>query len=208
MEAKINLEKLNEKDWEKYRKMDKVARRTKGISASAVFSIFVFLMVVALLITTVVFPLNTVAHLNKLANYSFNQFNTSISSSQIKLSNNITSTIFLSNATVNTLITTLTSNPKASSALSIYSYLSEGEFIYMVGILMCLVIILFIFGVLFFGSTETIRLPHTYKQLQMCKNIIKGRTTNLTKFGFSQEDTDWYYAVRSELIKLKIDSIL
>lgn len=206
MEAKINLEKLNEKDWEKYRKMDKVARRTKGISADTVVLIGLTLIIIVFLVIIEGKTVPEIAHLNNMANYSFNQLTTSIHSSQIGFTNNNTLSSLLSNSSVSRLITVLSSNPKALSAFIIYLFLEGGIFALGGGFVIVIMFILMYFNML---STPTpIKLPHTYKQLQMCKNIIKESNSNLTTFGFTREEINWYYMVRSELIKLKIDSIL
>ena len=70
--TKVDLKKLNEQDWEKYRKMRKVASRQK-LNAEIVAALVIGIFLVALVVGFIYISASALNHANALANYSNNQ---------------------------------------------------------------------------------------------------------------------------------------
>jgi hypothetical protein len=205
METKIDLDKLNEQDWGKYRKMRKIAQREKISWASVGYSVLIF-AVFGIIIGFLIFqPAISLHQIGNLANDAFNQFNASVHSSNITSITSLNSnpTIILSNVTINKTITVLASNPKALSAFTVAAFLSAN----IIAIVLTVVVgmILLIYFIVMFFSADSIGLPHMYRQLQRRRDRIEERNTNLRAYGFSPQEIAWYHAVRSELIKLELE---
>lgn len=203
--TKIDLERMNEQDWEKYRKMRKVAQRRKTNWESVVFSCMILIALGAVVFLLIYQPAQSLGKLTLLANYTLNQFNASVHSSNIisTLYAGHISPVTLSNATINKTITVIASNPKASSAFAVATYLS----LQMLALLFVAVLgsLLFIYLLAVISQGSAIELPRTYRSLCRYKSRIKERDENLRKYGFTENEIAWYHAVRAELIKQTVE---
>lgn len=203
--TKIDLERMNEQDWERYRKMRKVAQRRKTSWESVVFSCMILIALGAIVFLLIYQPLQGLGKLTLLANYTLNQFNASVHSSNIiPISHSISTTsVTLSNAIINKTITVIASNPKASSAFAVATYLS----LQMLALLLIVVMgsLLFIYFLAVISQDSAIELPRTYRTLCRYRSRIKERDENLRKYGFTENEIAWYHAVRAELIKQTVE---
>ena len=198
--TKIDLKKLNEQDWEKYKKMRKVASRQKitsgNIAVVAVVAILIGLMVGALFIFS-----SAVHHATTLANYSNNQ--TVAVLHNLNISFNNTNYIHWTNATLSTLISTMKTNPKALSTFAVSTYATMQS--YFILSMFLITVLLVVFYILFLTNTNSIGISRTYKYFKRELNRLAERDENLRKYGFTEPEIAWYHAVRSELIKLELE---
>ena len=198
--TKVDLKKLKEQDWEKYKKMRRVASRRKitsgNIAVVAVVAILIGLMVGALFIFS-----SAVHHATTLANYSNNQ--TVAVLHNLNISFNRTTYAYWTNATLSTLISTMKSNPKVLSTFAVNTYTTMQSYFYLS---MFLIFALFLtFYVIFLVSSNSSEIPRTYKYFKRELNRLAERDENLRKYGFTEPEIAWYHAVRSELIKLELE---
>ena len=198
--TKVDLKKLNEQDWEKYKKMRRVASRRKitsgNIAVVAVVAILIGLMVGALFIFS-----SAVHHATTLANYSNNQ--TVAVLHNLNISFNRTTYAHWTNATLSTLISTMKTNPKALSTFAVNTYTTMQSYFYLS---MFLISASFLaFYIIFLISSNSSEIPKTYKYFKRELNRLAERDENLRKYGFTEPEIAWYHAVRSELIKLELE---
>ena len=197
--TKVDLKKLNEQDWEKYRKMRKVASRQKlnaEIVAALVIGIFLVALVVGLYISA-----SALNHANALANYSNNQ--TVAVLHNLNTSFNGTDYLRWTNATLSTLISAMKNNPKALSAFAVNTYATVQSYFYLSNFLIILLFALFY--TIFFTSMTSSGIPRTYKYFRKELNRLAERDENLKAYGYTEQEIAWYHAIRSELIKLELE---
>lgn len=198
--TKVDLKKLKEQDWEKYKKMRKVASRQKitsgNIAVVAVVAILIGLMVGALFIFS-----SAVHHATTLANYSNNQ--TVAVLHNLNISFNRTTYAHWTNATLSTLISTMKTNPKALSTFAVSTYATMQS--YFILSMFLITVLLVVFYILFLTNTNSIGISRTYKYFKRELNRLAERDENLRKYGFTESEIAWYHAVRSELIKLELE---
>lgn len=191
----INLAKINEQDWEKYRKMNKVASRPS--TTEKVITIFYVIFAIGILVAIAYNLLQTSnrqAMIANIANYSANQFYAS-SHSQLPLS--------INNNTANALIATLQKSPKASATFAV------ATFFFIVIIISAVFVITYFMLFAWIPSLGTEpELPRRFKGLQRRISYVQKREEKLKKYGFTKREIAWYHAVRSELIKLGLEYTL
>ena len=199
--TKIDLKKLNESDWEKYRKMQKVASRKK-ITSGQIAGLLIALGLLAVFIGVGI-GISTLAmgHANVLAYYSNNQ--TVALLHNLNISFNGTDYAHWTNATLSTLISAMKNNPKALSAFAVNTYTTMQSYFYLGMFLIVAVFILTI--TVFFSIPYLWSIPKTYKYFREKLDRLAERDENLKAFGFSSQEIAWYHAVRSELIKLELE---
>ena len=197
--TKVDLKKLNEQDWEKYRKMRKVASRQKlnaEIVAALVIGIFLVALVVGLYISA-----SALNHANALANYASNQ--TFAVLHNLNISFNGTDYIHWTNATLSTLISTMKNNPKALSTFAVNTYATMQSYFFLFTFLF--VVILIVGYLLFFSGTSDWYTPQYYKNFKIRLDRLAERDENLRTYGYTAQEIAWYHAIRSELIKLELE---
>ena len=198
--TKVDLKKLNEQDWEKYRKMRKVASRRK-INAEIVAALVVGIFLVALVVGFIYISALALNHADALANYSNNQ--TVAVLHNLNTSFNGTDYLRWTNATLSTLISSMKNNPKALSAFAVNTYTTMQSNFYLS---MFLILVLFIvFVEVFVMSLGSSEIPTTYKYFRKGLNRLAERDENLRAYGYTEQEIAWYHAIRSELIKLELE---
>ena len=118
--TKVDLKKLKEQDWEKYKKMRKVAERRK--ITSRYFATLILAVVIGLGIGggLILAFISSAGNTGGLANYASNQ--TVAVLHNLNISFNNTNYIHWTNATLSTLISTMKTNPKALSTFAVSTY--------------------------------------------------------------------------------------
>lgn len=199
----INLAKINEQDWEKYRKMNKVASRPS--TTEKVITIFYVIFAIGIIVAiahNLLQTSNRQAMITNIANYSANQFYAS-SHSQLPLS--------INNNTANALIATLQKSPKASATFAVATFFLDVFFINMFIVIIISAVFVITYFMLFAWipslGTEP-ELPRRFKGLQRRISYVQKRDEKLKKYGFTKREITWYHAVRSELIKLELEYTL
>ena len=200
METKIDLDKLNEQDWGKYRKMRKVASRQKT-NAETVVAIVVGIFLFALAVGIIYISASALGHANALANYSSNQ--TIAVLHNLNISFNGTNYTHWTNATLSTLISAIKNNPKALSAFAVNTYTTMQSYFYLSMFLIVLFFVLLV--TIFLTFTDSPKIPKTYRYFKKNLNRIAERDENLRAYGYTEQEIAWYHAVRSELIKLELE---
>ena len=198
--TKVDLKKLKEQDWEKYKKMRKVAERRKITSryfATLILAAAVFYAIGGGLILAFI---SSAGNTGGLANYASNQ--TVAVLHNLNISFNNTNYIHWTNATLSTLISTMKSNPKALSTFAVSTYATMHSYLYLS---MFLIVLLVVFYTLSPTNTNSIGISRTYKCFKRELNRLAERDENLRKYGFTESEIAWYHAVRSELIKLELE---
>ena len=198
--TKVDLKKLNEQDWEKYRKMRKVASRRK-INAEIVAALVVGIFLVALVVGFIYISASALNHADALANYSNNQ--TVAVLHNLNTSFNGTDYLRWTNAMLSTLISSMKNNPKALSAFAVNTYTTMQSYFYLS---IFLIILLFaLFYTMFFTTITSSGIPRTYKYFRKGLNRLAERDENLRAYGYTEQEIAWYHAIRSELIKLELE---
>ena len=198
--TKVDLKKLNEQDWEKYRKMRKVASRQK-LNAEIVAALVIGIFLVALVVGFIYISASALNHANALANYSNNQ--TVAVLHNLNTSFNGTDYLRWTNATLSTLISAMKNNPKALSAFAVNTYATVQSYFYLSIFLIILLFALFYTN--FFTSMTSSGIPRTYKYFRKELNRLAERDENLKAYGYTEQEIAWYHAIRSELIKLELE---
>ena len=199
--TKVDLKKLKEQDWEKYKKMRKVAERRK--ITSRYFATLILAVVIGLGIGggLILAFISSAGNTGGLANYASNQ--TVAVLHNLNISFNNTNYIHWTNATLSTLISTMKSNPKALSTFAVSTYATMQSYFYLSMFL--ITVLLVVFYILFLTNTNSIGISRTYKYFKRELNRLAERDENLRKYGFTEPEIAWYHAVRSELIKLELE---
>ena len=205
---KIDLKRLTEQDWERYRKMDKIAsRRSVVVDVFYWTSAFIIIIVMGYILIHASISQHP---LNQLTNYSIQQFNVATQSQNLSQIYSIRqgTMMGINNNTVNSLITSIQENPRVAASFSVASFFLNDDLAY--AMLFAFLAELFI-GVYWFlfiyipNSNNKIELPRNFKTLRRYIASLQKREANLREYGFAAEEIAWYYAVRSELIKLKLE---
>lgn len=199
--TKIDLKKLKEQDWEKYKKMRRVASRRKITSRYLATLILAVVISSAIGIGLILAFISSAGNTGGLANYASNQ--TVAVLHNLNISFNNTNYIHWTNATLSTLISTMKSNPKALSTFAVNTYATMQSYFYLSMFL--ITVLLVVFYILFLTNTNSIGISRTYKYFKRELNRLAERDENLRKYGFTEPEIAWYHAVRSELIKLELE---
>jgi predicted PurR-regulated permease PerM len=199
--TKVDLKKLKEQDWEKYKKMRKVAERRK--ITSRYFATLILAVVIGLGIGggLILAFISSAGNTGGLANYASNQ--TVAVLHNLNISFNNTNYIHWTNATLSTLISTMKTNPKALSTFAVSTYATMQS--YFILSMFLITVLLVVFYILFLTNTNSIGISRTYKYFKRELNRLAERDENLRKYGFTEPEIAWYHAVRSELIKLELE---
>lgn len=203
---KIDLKNMNEQEWEKYRKMHKVASRPTSIISPIFYYALVIVLIFVMGYYIVQISAVSISLLN-MANYSANQFNASLPSS-IALMLNINNSKNLNNNTVNALIGILQKSPKASATLAGTNFFLELYSIDIIFILfgaIGLIVVCLVFFVWIPNTDNKFKLPTCFSTLKNTIYYVQKRDKKLREYGFTEQEIAWYHAVRSELIKLEIE---
>ena len=200
METKIDLGKLTGLDWEKYKKMHRVAFRQK-INTETVIVIILGIILLALTVGIIYPFVSALNHANRLTNYSSNQ--TIVLLHNLNTSFNITNYTHWTNATLTNLISAMRNNPKALSAFTVNTYTTMQSYFYLCGF--SIVALLILFCIMFFTYTNLSGIPVTYTYFRKKFNRLTERDGKLKAYGYTEQEIVWYHAVRAELIKLELD---
>ena len=199
--TKVDLKKLKEQDWEKYKKMRKVAERRKITSRYLATLILAVVIGSAIGIGLILAFNSSAGNTASLANYASNQ--TVAVLHNLNISFNNTNYIHWTNATLSTLISTMKTNPKALSTFAVSTYATMQS--YFILSMFLITVLLVVFYILFLTNTNSIGISRTYKYFKRELNRLAERDENLRKYGFTEPEIAWYHAVRSELIKLELE---
>ena len=208
--SKIDLKDLKGQEWEKYRKMRKVATNnyeTKEIIAFLIIEAILVIGFISILLQ--VAP--SVRQIEVVSNYSVNQFNATVhQSSLLPIFNNINNSKGINNNTANTLTTVLQNNPKALATFATANFFYNADFqistLLTVGVLGFIVIYWILSSIL--SRNEGLELPTRFKFLRNRLARLQKRDERLREYGFTEKEIAWYHAVRSELIKLELECVL
>ena len=198
--TKVDLKKLNEQDWEKYRKMRKVAARRKMTGQHVAGLILAVIAIAAIVGVMYVFS-SAATHATTLADYSNNQ--TVAILHNLNISFNRTNYANWTNTTLSTLISAMRNHPKALSAFAVNTYTTMQSYFYLsMFLILALFIVFYLVFVMSLGSSE---IPTTYKYFRKELNRLAERDENLRAYGYAEQEIAWYHAIRSELIKLELE---
>jgi hypothetical protein len=190
---KIDVSNLTERDWEKYRHMQHVYL---GGNKSFVFpTLFVgafigiiALMLFALIVTPSPTPyLQVMNYTGKLLAAQFTQLN-------------FTGLNITHNATMATLITSLSANPQALATLTVHLYTATNYAV--ISILFFLPFGLLLYFPLFFMFcfSNSNNIPSSFRKLQ---RMLKWRITGdnrLRAHNYTEQDIVWYHSVRIAIL--------
>ena len=208
--SKIDLKDLKGQEWEKYRKMRKVATNNYETKESIAFLIIEAILVIGFIsILLQVAP--SVRQIEVVSNYSVNQFNATVhQSSLLPIFNNINNSKGINNNTANTLTTVLQNNPKALATFATANFFYNAYFqiltLLIAGVFGFIVIYWFLSSIL--SRNEGLELPTRFKFLRNRLARLQKRDERLREYGFTEKEIAWYHAVRSELIKLELECVL
>ena len=200
--TKVDLKKLNEQDWGKYKKMRKVASRRK-ITGSLLATLLLAVLIGVGIGGGLIIAFNSMAgNTAILANYAGNQ--TVAVLHNLNISFNGSDYLHWTNATLSTLITAMKNNPKALStfAVSVYANMQSYFFLFM---FLFIVIFVVSYYLLFFSGSSELSISQDYKYFKQKLNRLTERDENLKAYGYTEQEIAWYHAIRSELIKLELE---
>ena len=203
---KIDLNTMNEQDWEKYNKMRKVASRKEVVAniISIFFIVGIFLFIVGIFLGFINSSFPLIKHQSSLANYSTNQTNYLLHNLNISSINN---TANWNNSTLTTLILSMKNNPKLLSTFAVNTYTTTQNEFYI--ILMIIILLIFLAICLkiidIIGSGENFFLTKRYKFFKKQLKILAEKDANLKAYGFTEQEIVWYHTIRGEMIKLEIE---
>ena len=198
--TKVDLKKLNEQDWEKYKKMRKVAARRK-ITGRYLATLILAVVIGVGIAVGLIGALNLMGgNTAVLANYASNQ--TFAVLHNLNISFNGTDYIHWTNATLSTLISTMKNNPKALSTFAVNTYATMQSYFFLFTFL---VVILIVGYLLFFSGASDWYTPQYYKNFKIRLDRLAERDENLRTYGYTAQEIAWYHAIRSELIKLELE---
>jgi hypothetical protein len=190
---KIDLYKLKEEEWIKYKRMDKIATHETRMKA-AIFSSVLFGAMVLILIYATALSAPNIHKAGIMLNSVATQLNSSFNAAGI-------SNITIYNHT--TLMTNhLASNPHALAGLVMWIY-AVGTFLATVAPLVfiaILILILWLFLSASYFPPEIYSFRYLRKRLASLEHI----RNILRAHGFSEQEIDYYYGVRNETRKLLI----
>jgi predicted PurR-regulated permease PerM len=199
--TKVDLKKLNEQDWEKYKKMRKVAARRK-ITGRYLATLILAVVIGVGIAVGLIGALNLMGgNTAVLANYASNQ--TFAVLHNLNISFNGTDYIHWTNATLSTLISTMKNNPKALSTFAVNTYATMQSDFFLFTVLF--VVILIVGYLMFFSGSSEWYIPQYYKNFKIRLDRLAERDENLRAYGYTAQEIAWYHAVRSELIKLELE---
>ena len=198
--TKVDLKKLNEQDWGKYKKMRKVASRRK-ITGSLLATLLLAVLIGVGIGGGLIIAFNSMAgNTAILANYAGNQ--TVAVLHNLNISFNGSDYLHWTNATLSTLISTMKNNPKALSTFAVNTYATMQSYFFLFAFLFT--VILVVVYLLFF-SVPSLPISQDYKYFKRKLNRLAERYENLRAYGYTEQEIAWYRAVRSELIKLELE---
>ena len=198
--TKVDLKKLNEQDWGKYKKMRKVASRRK-ITGSLLATLLLAVLIGVGIGGGLIIAFNSMAgNTAILANYAGNQ--TVAVLHNLNISFNGSDYLHWTNATLSTLISTMKNNPKALSTFAVNTYATMQSYSFLFAFLFT--VILVVVYLLFF-SVPSLPISQDYKYFKRKLNRLAERYENLRAYGYTEQEIAWYRAVRSELIKLELE---
>jgi hypothetical protein len=189
MPQKIDLEKLDKRDWEKYKRMGKVARDPILYYASmGIF--YTFLLLFGFIIFSISSLHSSVPYAHA-ANFTLQQFTAQIA--HLNLSANMTN-----NSSLLALINVASANPKflataVINQLTLDNYLAHAAPVF--GLFALLILMLIVFMWLFPGSGSNAT-PSSFRQLERIIRHIKEGDDRLYANNYTKEDIEWYHAVR------------
>ena len=199
--TKVDLKKLNEQDWEKYKKMRKVAARRK-ITGRYLATLILAVVIGVGIAVGLIGALNLMGgNTAVLANYASNQ--TFAVLHNLNISFNGTDYIHWTNATLSTLISTMKNNPKALSTFAVNTYATMQSDFFLFTVLF--VVILIVGYLMFFSGSSEWYIPQYYKNFKIRLDRLAERDENLRAYGYTAQEIAWYHAVRAELIKLELE---
>lgn len=186
------------KDWDKYQKMRKIA--SKGsINIGSIIYAAIGIGVIVFILFIMVQSANISVSVNHSLNYASGQLNASIYPLKFN--------VYKTNPTnMNNLILTLKNNPKAQAEFALtYALASADNSIInslMSTALLALIAILVFF--IWLPDSGDFELPRRFNTVQTYLKTRQKAEANLKKYGYTQEEIEWYYNVQSELIKLQL----
>ena len=199
--TKVDLKKLNEQDWGKYKKMRKVASRRK-ITGSLLATLLLAVLIGVGTGGDLIIAFNSTAgNTAILANYAGNQ--TVAVLHNLNISFNGSDYLHWTNATLSTLISTMKNNPKALSTFAVNTYATMQSYSFLFAFLFTVVILVVVY--LLFFSVPSLPISQDYKYFKRKLNRLAERYENLRAYGYTEQEIAWYRAVRSELIKLELE---
>jgi predicted PurR-regulated permease PerM len=204
MEQKIDLNKLEEKDWIKYRRMKKIANNENAIKS--IINILPFVLIFGVVISLVLISQPQISHLNTLLNYITNQTGNALHN-QFNLSTNTTTynltilpNLLQNKSTTSKLISISSSNSIVLGQLTVMTLIDVQDISVALFTVVMIFMLLWAYGMLAFGYDAPSSPPSSFKSLKRRLSRKQNKDDNLRAHGFSEREISWYYAVRLALV--------
>ncbi|MEM4097983.1 MAG: hypothetical protein QXS81_04785 [Candidatus Micrarchaeaceae archaeon] len=190
----MELEKMTELEYKKYREMDKIAHRSQN---RRIASWTVFLVGLTISILFIYFGLHiltfTITSTSALLNYT----NATVQNAHLN---------FTTNSSIATSIAKLSQNPPLQTAYFLENDLFF-KFLFATIAAVTLAIIGYIFYYLLAGIAELIETgPQNLRGYNGIKRVLKEKAAipkRLAEYGYTQKEIDWYFEVRSKIQELE-----
>ncbi len=190
---KIDLYKLKEEDWLKYKRMDKIARHETRMQ-SAILSAAMLGAMILILAYVAVLSAPSIHKAGLMLNSLATQLNSTFKAGGI-------ASVSLYNHTA--LITNnLASNPHALASVVMWMY-GIGMLLSAFAPLVFTAILILILWVFLSASYFPPEI-YSFKSLQRRLDALEHIRNTLKAHGFSEQEIDWYYEVKNETRKLLI----
>ena len=193
---KIDLYKLKEEDWLKYKRMDKIATHETRMKQGIAGVLFIGFLV-AIVAYAAIFATPSIHAAASLLHSATMQLNRSFNAAGIGNLTVYNHTTMITNS--------LSSNPHALASFVMWIY-AVGMFLgavaplFIIALLIFIIFIIYSFPVTSFSSPEIYSFKYLRRRLESLEHI---RNT-LKAHGFSEQEIDWYYEVKNETRKLLI----
>lgn len=187
----MDVTKITEKDWEKYKRMRKIARGTDYMTLSTLLFMILSITTISLLLGILIIT---------TMNYNAIQGNTlgvvNYTGSQIKnlspslfnfIENNLTSSLSSSQ------ITNITNNAKVIHILAIFTYVKLALMVSIITRLIVLIILLIVIIVFIILTRPSLTpLPSSYKEFQRRLAYYETCKARLLAAHYTEADIKWY----------------
>lgn len=202
----VDLEKLNEQEWKKYREMDKVAHRTPTPLWEILVIGLIFILFIGGAFYVLIFrPMIGIAKTSEVANYTSQQLNNALNISNRSVLNGAFSyNTTLANKTMENFIANLNTHPKALAPAIANAYMGISMLAGTIVLLILLGTFLFLAGIILFSSSDEFKIPKAYISFKLKLKRMKTREQNLKDYGYTTEEIIWYHEVREQLIRVEI----
>lgn len=196
MATQIDVKKLTEADWEKYKHMQHIRQNGNWRHTMSIFFGMVLVSITAIAILGLLSSISNASTYYPTLNYTTKLLNTTIT--QLNVSN----LVLTHNSSIVPLINSFSSHPQALATMVVYEYVLlnyAGKFL-----LVLVPIFLFIFvlwGLKYGLRSDNPSVPSSFKTLKRWLNHISKGDNRLRAHKYTEQDIAWYHAVDKAIMQ-------